>query len=215
MAKRENELGKNEPACTGTDVCQPVIIELLENNSTILKPDNWVDNYADTLYAYAMARVNDMQQAEDIVQNTFLSAWKARETYKGQASEKNWLYAILKNKIIDHFRKQSTSKLTLAAGEEQIYFEDGHWSDASAPKEWGVQLEQPFETKEFYSILQKCKQKLKDIQQSVFAMKYMEDLDSEEICKVLNITPSNYWVLIHRAKLHLRKCLEKNWIGIE
>ncbi len=187
----------------------------MERNLSAFNPGKWVENYADALYAYTMARVNDMQQAEDIVQNTFLSAWKARDTYKGQASEKNWLYAILKNKIVDHYRTQSSSRITLATGEEEIYFEDGHWSEATAPKDWGVNLGQPVETKEFYSILDKCRQKLKDIQQSVFVMKYMEDISSEEICKQLNISPSNYWVLIHRAKLHLRKCLEKNWIGIQ
>lgn len=187
----------------------------MNQNLSSFDPGKWVDNYADTLYAYTMARVNDMQQAEDIVQNTFLSAWKGRETYKGQASEKNWLFAILKNKIIDHFRKQSQNKVTAIADEKEMYFEDGHWKAESAPKEWGIDMDQPVETKEFYSVLDKCKQKLKDIQQSVFVMKYMEDIDADEICKVLNITPSNYWVLIHRAKLHLRKCLEKNWIGIE
>lgn len=178
-------------------------------------PGKWVENYADALYAYTIVRVNDVQQAEDIVQNTFLSAWKARDSYKGQASEKNWLYAILKNKIVDHFRKKSSSRITLATGEEELYFDEAdHWTNEAAPKDWGVNTEQPVESKEFYSILDQCKQKLKDIQQKVFVMKYMEDAESEEICKILNITTSNYWVLIHRAKLHLRKCLEKNWIGI-
>jgi RNA polymerase sigma-70 factor (TIGR02943 family) len=179
-------------------------------------PAKWVDNYSDALYAYTIVRVKDVQQAEDIVQNTFLSAWKGRDTYRGQASEKNWLYAICKNKIVDHFRRQSSSRIALATGEEEIYFDEvGHWTNKAAPAAWGAGMEQPGETKEFYSILNQCKQKLKEIQQSVFVMKYMEDLDSEEICKTLGITAANYWVLIHRAKLHLRKCLEKNWIGIE
>lgn len=180
-----------------------------------LEPDNWVNNYADALYAYCISRVNDVQAAEDIVQNTFLSAWKARASYNGTASEKNWLYAILKNKIIDHFRKQSSSIVNVSSKEEALYFDDGgHWTNDTAPKEWGVDPDQPVETKEFYNFLDQCKQKLKEIQQSVFVMKYMEDLDSDHICKVLGITPSNYWVLIHRAKLHLRKCLEKNWLNI-
>lgn len=187
----------------------------IQQNLLAFNPDNWVGQYADALYAYALVRVNDVQQAEDIVQNTFLSAWKARDTYKGQASEKNWLYAILKNKIIDHFRKQAGRHESIGNEEEHAYFDEGgHWTTEAAPKEWGISTEQPVETKEFYSVLEKCKQKLKDIQQSVFVMKYMEEVDADEICKVLGITPSNYWVLIHRAKLHLRKCLEKNWIGI-
>ena len=187
----------------------------MTTTSKELQPDNWVSSYADALYAYCVSRINDLQSAEDIVQNTFLSAWKARASYNGTASEKNWLYAILKNKIIDHFRKQSTSVVTVASGEEDIYFDNAaHWTGDAAPKEWGTITEQPLETKEFYTFLDKCKQKLKEIQQSVFVMKYMEDMDSDEICKVLDITPSNYWVLIHRAKLHLRKCLEKNWLNI-
>lgn len=187
----------------------------MTTSSKKLEPDNWVNNYADALYAYCVSRVNDVQAAEDIVQNTFLSAWKARESYNGAASEKNWLYAILKNKIIDHFRRQSSGVVIISSREEDIYFDNAeHWTTETAPKDWGVNTEQPVEIKEFYTFLDKCKQKLKEIQQSVFVMKYMEDLDSAEICKVLDITPSNYWVLIHRAKLHLRKCLETNWLNI-
>jgi RNA polymerase sigma-70 factor (ECF subfamily) len=186
------------------------------SNLSTFNPNLWVSKYADALYAYAIVRVHDSGIAEDIVQNTFLSAWKAKETYQGQASEKNWLYAICKNKIIDHYRKQSKNIVQLAdSKEENSYFDEvEHWKADTQPKEWGIDYNQPLETKEFYSVLDKCKQKLKDVQQSVFVMKYMEDLDAEEICKVLNISSSNYWVLIHRAKLHLRKCLEKNWMNI-
>lgn len=187
----------------------------MEDHLLSFDPGKWVEHYADALYSYTLARVNDVQAAEDIIQNTFLSAWKARATYRGQASEKNWLYAICKNKIIDHFRQKATGFKLLPAGEEELYFDEGgHWREEAAPKDWGASINQPVESKEFYSTLDKCKQKLKDIQQAVFVMKYMEDVDSDEICKLLNITMSNYWVLIHRAKLHLRKCLEKNWIGI-
>jgi len=185
------------------------------SNLSSFNPNEWVNKYADALYAYTVVRVNDSGLAEDIVQNTFLSAWKARDTYQGQASEKNWLYTICKNKIIDHYRKQSKSIVQLSNKEEDLYFDEvEHWTPSTRPNEWGINYDQPVETKEFYSILDKCKQKLKDIQQAVFVMKYMEDLDADEICKALNITPSNYWVLIHRAKLHLRKCLEKNWVNI-
>ena len=73
----------------------------------ILNPDQWINQYADALYSYTLPRVNDSAQAEDIVQETFLSAWKARDSYKGEASEKSWLFAICKNKIIDYYRKKS------------------------------------------------------------------------------------------------------------
>lgn len=185
------------------------------DNLSSFNPNEWVKKYADALYAYTVVRVSDTGIAEDIVQDTFLSAWKARDSYQGQASEKNWLYAICKNKIIDHYRKQSRNIVQLSNKEEGLYFDEvEHWSQEAHPKEWGMDYDQPVETKEFYSVLNMCKEKLKDIQQAVFVMKYMEDLDADEICKALNITSSNYWVLVHRAKLHLRKCMEKNWVNI-
>ena len=83
------------------------------------------------------------------------------------------------------------------------------------PGNWNIDYGQSIDDKEFYSVLETCKKKLQQLQQSVFVMKYMEDLDSAEICKALGITASNYWVLIHRAKLQLRACLEKNWINLQ
>ncbi len=180
-----------------------------------LEPYKWVDKYLDELYHYTLTRVTDSGFAEDIVQETFLSAWRAKDTYKAEASEKSWLYAICKNKIIDHFRINSSNMIKPSSAEEDIYFDEAdHWRDKATPKEWGVYDRHPIETKEFYTILELCIKKLKDIQQSVFVMKYMEEQEAESICKVLDITPSNYWVIIHRCKLHLRSCLEKNWINM-
>ncbi|MFC4263188.1 sigma-70 family RNA polymerase sigma factor [Ferruginibacter yonginensis] len=179
-------------------------------------PENWVDNYADELFRYTIVRVKDVGFAEDIVQETFLSAWRAKESYNGLASEKNWLYAICKNKIIDHFRKQTHNAAIASSAEEDYYFEGTHWNQqAGAPKEWNINYDKRIEAKEFYTVLEKCKNKLKSIQQHVFVMKFMDDMDADKICEILNITASNYWVLVHRCKLHLRSCLEKNWINIQ
>ncbi|MCP9753534.1 sigma-70 family RNA polymerase sigma factor [Ferruginibacter sp. HRS2-29] len=179
-------------------------------------PDAWVDNYSDELYRYALSRVSDKGFAEDIVQDTFLSAWRSRETYAENASEKNWLYAICKNKIIDHFRKVSGNAIHLSSAEEDIYFDESeHWRANASPKNWPVDYHQYIETKEFYTVLEGCRKKLKSVQQSVFVMKFMEELEPDHICATLNITSSNYWVLIHRCKLHLRSCLEKNWLNIQ
>ncbi len=180
-----------------------------------LLPETWVDKYSDELYRYTLVRINDTGLAEDIVQETFLSAWRAKENYKAETSEKNWLYAICKNKIIDHFRKQATNIFTGAATEENIYFDEvAHWRDETTPKDWQLNYDLQIETKEFYSVLDLCKKKLPVIQKNVFVMKYFDDMSSDEICKALEITPANYWILIHRGKLHLRRCLEKNWINI-
>lgn len=183
---------------------------------SVLNPDKWISNYADALYSFTLPRVNDTALAEDIVQETFLSAWRARDLYKGEASEKSWLFTICKNKIIDHYRKKArdiVQPLSEYSATDDFFDEADHWTKESKPQDWGIDYQQTVENKEFYKILDGCRKKLQQVQQAVFSMKYMEDLDAAEICKALGITASNYWVLIHRAKLQLRACLEKNWIN--
>jgi len=182
----------------------------------LLKADDWVNKYGDMLYNYTLQRVSDKGVAEDIVQDTFLSAWRNRENYKAEASEKNWLFAICKNKIIDHYRKKSSSIIQYAEidSTNNFFDEAEHWTQEAGPKNWGIDQDSTLERKEFYNILELCKQKLQEMQKSVFVMKYLEDLEAPEICKVLNISSSNYWVIIHRAKLQLRKCIEQNWLSI-
>ncbi|WP_336516980.1 sigma-70 family RNA polymerase sigma factor [Pollutibacter soli] len=195
-----------------------ISIKKEEPTAIRLQPDRWVENYASQLFGYTFARVADEQHAEDIVQSTFFSAWKGREGYNGEASEKNWLFAICKNKIIDYYRDRSRNRdiNSESKGEEDIYFDHtGHWTEEAAPKEWGAVMEHPGEDREFYEVLARCTAKLKLIQQQVFSLKYLDDLDAEQICEALKITQSNYWVLIHRAKLHLRVCLEKNWLHLK
>lgn len=183
-----------------------------------LNPDEWVDNYGDMLYAFTVSRVKDEGVAQDIVQDSFLSAWKARDGYKGEASEKNWLFTIVRNKITDYYRKLARTGISYGLEEEvgDYFSENGHWTADYAKQVTDWQAEaasERVESKEFIKILTKCRSKLKEVQNAVFTMKYIDDLDSSQICKVLDITPSNYWVLMHRAKLNLRDCIEKNWIN--
>lgn len=186
--------------------------------TALLNPDQWVRLYADALYSYTLPRVNDAALAEDIVQETFLSAWKARDGFKGEASEKSWLFTICKNKIIDYYRKKAKDIIQPVSDKsvtDHFFDEAEHWTPEDKPLEWPAEAEEQINKKEFYKVLAGCKKKLQEIQQAVFSMKYLEDLDAAEICKALGITSSNYWVLIHRAKLQLRSCLEKNWINLK
>ena len=179
-----------------------------------LFPDKWVDNYADMLYRFLLVRTSDAAIAEDLVQETFLSAWKYRNSYQGEVSEKNWLFAICKNKLIDHYRRQAAS-IVLPASEDELYFDEKeHWRAGASPKGWGIDYDEPLDTKEFYKALDACRNKLKTLQQQVFSMRYLSDMDAPAICSILNITAANYWVIIHRCKLQLRSCLEKNWLNI-
>lgn len=182
-------------------------------------PHQWVNKYADYLYGYAITRVNDEELARDLVQETFLAALEKAEKFEGRSSESTWLIAILKNKIIDVYRKKSSGLLKRqeALTEPQDpddFFEadDGHWKVQYQPKAFGLEAYNPLLGKEFNYILKQCMEKLPSLWLSVFTMKHMDEETTETICSELKVTSSNYWVIIHRAKVNLRACLQKNWI---
>ncbi|HEY4195646.1 MAG TPA: sigma-70 family RNA polymerase sigma factor [Mucilaginibacter sp.] len=192
---------------------------IAENN--LLNPHRWVEIHADYLYAYALSRINDEEQAKDLVQETFLAALEKVNSFEGKSSERTWLTAILRNKIIDVYRKRSSGLINTGAdinkaGQEVTDFfdhDDGHhWKAEHIPKEFGIDNHDPLISKEFNQVLQKCMQKLPALWLSVFTMKHMDDQTTDIICAELKVTASNFWVIIHRTKLNLRACLQKNWI---
>jgi len=179
----------------------------------------WVNKYADYLYSYAVARLNDEEQARDLVQETFLGALERIDKFEGRSSERTWLTAILKNKIMDVYRKRASrlGRRTEAPIEsyeqhEFFYAENGHWREEHWPKAFGIEEYDPLSAKEFQHVLKKCMQKLPSLWLSVFTMKHIDDEKTEMICSELNVTPANFWVIIHRTKLNLRSCLQQNWI---
>jgi RNA polymerase sigma-70 factor (TIGR02943 family) len=178
-----------------------------------LSPDKWITNYADYLFSYAIYRINDREQAEDLVQETFLSAYKSREQYQGNANEKTWLTSILKNKIIDLYRKKSrTSKVVITELDYGYFFnEEGgsHWNNLTAPKAMPISGLESLQQKELNQIIDQCMELLPSTWNQVSKMKLIDDEKTETICKAFDITPSNFWVIMHRAKLQLRDCIEK------
>jgi len=184
-----------------------------------LEPASWVTLFGDYLFSYALLKVGKRETAEDLVQEAFISALKAKDTFKGNSSEKTWLTAILNNKIIDHYRKKdvlkdSTSYLTETEDEfSKHYFgkSDGHWLVTASPQLWAESADSAVNKAEFAGVIQKCIQKMPSRLIPVFIAKFLDDEDSDTICKVHNISSSNYWVIIHRAKLLIRRCLEENW----
>lgn len=175
------------------------------------------EEHADHLYGFAITRVNDSHVAEDLVQETFLSAIKSADRFQGRSKASTWLTAILKNKIIDHYRKRvrelHKESLDDLKGFDSYFNAKGSWQRDQLPKDWNIDYKDSIDQKEFYEILQNCLGRLKEIQRITFVMKHLEDVDTDEICKELNITASNYWVIMHRAKLQLRKCMETNWFN--
>jgi len=181
-------------------------------------PLTWVEKYADYLYGFAMSRLRDEDVAKDLVQDTFLAALQHLDRFEGNSEEKTWLTAILKNKIADFFRKRSSvalkeAKIADAEAEQHDFFdaETGHWNKEYRPQAFGLDVDNPLMRKELSTILNQCLAKLPGLWFSVFSMKHMDDLASELICTELKLTAANFWVIMHRTKLNLRACLQKNW----
>ncbi|AMR30937.1 RNA polymerase subunit sigma-24 [Mucilaginibacter sp. PAMC 26640] len=187
-------------------------------NDHKLEPKKWVKAYADYLYMYAVTRVSNEEQARDLVQETFLAGLQSMRNFAGKSSERTWLTGILKNKIIDVYRKKASGLKTLelinAEGDMADFFreDDGHWKKEHSPKHFGIDNYDPLAGKEFNTILQRCMEKLPALWRTVFMMKHLDDAPTDMVCSELRITASNYWVIIHRAKLNLRACLQKNWL---
>ena len=191
--------------------------DMAETNNSVLQPQMWVDLHADSLYAYALKRLNDEELARDLVQETFLNALEKIGSFKGKSTERTWLTAILKYKIIDIYRKRSVlRKRNTTNGEKnEVEFFDpelNNWKREHWPAPFGIEEQDTLHQKEFNFILEKCLQKLPPLWFSVFTMRHMEDNGTETICRELKITSSNFWVIIHRAKVNLRSCLQKTWI---
>ena len=179
----------------------------------ILDPAKWISNYADYLYNYAITRVDNQEMAKDLVQDTFLSAIKGKDGFRAQASERTWLVSILKRKIIDHYRKINSAK---GRKEVKVNFQDdgenkGNWIEEMVPQSWGNEAEKDLENKELKEALDSCIENLPEKYRIVFLLKTVRKYETEEICNELGITSSNLWVIIHRARTQLRKCMEEKW----
>lgn len=181
-----------------------------------LNPDKWIELYADYLYNYAITRVESQDLAKDLVQETFFSGVKGKDNFRGQASERTWLISILKRKIIDYYRKINSAK-----GQKEVrmnFYEDGDkkgsWIEERVPQNWGNEAEKNIENDELKDALDTCIANLPEKYRIVFLLKTVENYETEEICNELDITASNLWVIIHRARMQLRNCMEAKWFKI-
>jgi RNA polymerase sigma-70 factor (ECF subfamily) len=186
--------------------------------ASVSRPVDWVDQHGDALYRIALLRVGNAQLAEDLVQETFLAALKTPASIEGRSSERTWLVAILKRKIIDHYR-QSWRMIDLPdegdADTVLDFFTEGErkgsWKPDSAPSDWGRDPEASLENKELREVLIHCINNLPAQMAAVFAMREVEGWPTDDICKEFSISASNLWVVLHRARARLRHCLDVNW----
>ncbi len=179
-----------------------------------LDVSQWVDAYADVLFRYALQRVRRRDVAEELVQETFVAALQARRTFSGRSSERTWLVGILRHKIVDHIRRAAKARASHQDAADNVsidrhFTKNGHWKDE--PSDWGTDPVTILSRHDFWNVFEKCFSELPPPLADTFALRELEQRCPSDVCGDLEITESNLWVRLHRARLLLKECLEKNW----
>ena len=171
-----------------------------------------VETHTQELYSWALYKVSDQELAKDLVQDTFLAAAEKIEGFKGGSSLKTWLFSILNYKIIDIYRNKIKQPIGI---DDQVFSEffddDGGWRKSKMPKDWHDNENNLLDDNEFQEVLKKCLDALPEKWSMCVKLKYLSGKNGEEICQELDISPTNFWQIAHRAKVQLRDCVESNW----
>ena len=172
------------------------------------------------LLRYASLQVREAAVAEDLVQNTLVAALQSLATFRGEAAPQTWLIGILKRQVIDHYRRMTREGPLPVGGAnddadgaadllDRLFTNSGHW--LTQPSAWS-DPEESLQQEAFLAVLEACLKGLAGKSGRVFALREIMELDAEDICKDLGLSQSNYWVLMHRARLRLRQCVERGWM---
>jgi RNA polymerase sigma-70 factor (ECF subfamily) len=177
-----------------------------------------IERHRPQLVKFAMLQLRNATAAEDVVQETLLAALQSGSSFAGQSSVRTWLVGILKHKIIDLIRKRSREQPLESADDETdiedlqdaVYRQDGHYRET--PADWG-NPEAALNQRKFFEVLERCMEGLPRKTARAFMMREVMGLETDEICKELSISTSNCWVLLYRARMALRECLEGRWFA--
>jgi RNA polymerase sigma-70 factor (TIGR02943 family) len=171
----------------------------------------WVSEHTEEMYKWALYKTSSRELAEDLVQDTFLAAAEKISGFKNQSTPKTWLFSILNNKIVDFYRQKV--KMPVATDNQlfsTLFDEGGDWKVIKRPRSWDYE-EHILDNDDFRQILKKCMDALPDKWSISVKLKYLTGKNGEEICQELDITPTNFWQIVHRAKVQLRDCIENGW----
>jgi RNA polymerase sigma-70 factor (ECF subfamily) len=180
----------------------------------ITDPTRWTDDYGDSLYAFALARIGDASLAEDLVQDTFLAGIAAIGRFRRESSLLTWLTGILRRKIADELRFRRRRSVEQSAEIDRStsrnsFNRRGKWAQTITA--WRVDPQEIAQTREFWESFEKCIAELPHILAAAFRLRQLDGLKTQEVCSTLQISDANLAVRMHRARLSLRDCLERNW----
>jgi RNA polymerase sigma-70 factor (TIGR02943 family) len=167
--------------------------------------------HLEEMIKWSYHKTSSLEAAEDIVQETFLVAAEKYAKFRGDSSPKTWLFAILNNKIIDYYRKKVNQPVLAGDASFSDFFGGNEaWQQNKKPAKWHEE-DNLLDDEEFQRVLKYCLEALPETWSLAVKLKYLSGKKGEEICQEIGITPSNFWQIIHRAKLQLRDCVDGKW----
>jgi RNA polymerase sigma-70 factor (ECF subfamily) len=183
-------------------------------------PETWLDQHGSALYRFALLRLRDAQKAEEVVQDTLVSALQARARFNGGASVRTWLIGILKHKIMDQFRHDAREaplqSPDLVSADDDLFAEEDFFDSKGSWREkvsdWG-NPEDSLERSQLIAILQRCLDALPERLGRLFMMREVMEESTETICQEMETSPTNVWTMLYRARMGLRQCLDQNGAG--
>jgi len=187
------------------------------DSNNIHNPEYWIEEYGDYLFRFALFRLSNEETARDMVQETLIAAWKAKKNFRGDSSLRTWLVGIMKHKITDLIRKEIRGRKLSDALENDptssMFDKNDSWS--KPVQGWDDDPEHLYSNQQFLRTLQNCVSALPEQHRHVFTLRELNGEDTESVCNSCGISSTNLHVIMHRARLALRQCLEKNWFGNE
>ncbi|MDI5890984.1 sigma-70 family RNA polymerase sigma factor [Halomonas rhizosphaerae] len=173
------------------------------------------------LVSFALMHLRDRSQAEDAVQEAMMSAIEKNESFAGRSGYETWVFGILKYKLLDAMRVQKRHGRWQPLEDEddddaidRQFQQNGRWQESARPSSWG-EPEAAFETEHFWQVFDACMIALPENAARVFSLRELMGLSTDDICRELDIKENNCWVILHRARLRLRACIEKGWLKEE
>ena len=218
----------NPPSTTDSPVTQRAAgalgegVELPVQDSGVpaeaLEPQHWVERHGDAMFAHAVVQLRDTHAAEEVVQAAFLSALESLPSFEGRSSERTWLIGIMRNKIADLYRRRAVEQSVLDDPIAKLpHFLDRFFSTKSkkwikCPASWSPDPDSLAESREFWKIVYACLDRLTPAYADAFCLREFGQVERKDLCNILGVEPANLGMRLHRARLLLRNCLEKNWI---
>lgn len=174
----------------------------------------WVDNHSEQLLNRACFMISNKEDAKDLVQDVFMVAYSKLETFESNSSPYTWLSAILQNKISDMYRKKYKSSTTTSF--DSTFSKHGEWIEEDVLNSWdGLESSNILDDEEFNLIFDGCIDKLPEKWKFVIQQSYLQEQEATNICGDMDISLNNYWKILQRSRLQLRKCIDTNWFKFD